>query len=256
MRNRLDVRSAGGVRDEAVPRLLGQSPKMAAVRALVEVAAAGGRAVLVHGETGTGKGLVARHIHALSRGRAAPFITVMCQALPREPTNFPALFWAARGGSLLVDEVADMPLDDQDLFLGAMRASAASLRGPEPARCLATTHADLDALVRQGKFRAELHAALAVVRLELPPLRDRLADLPELVEAFLERFETGGIVAQGRRPTMTPRALEELEAHRWPGNVLELENVLQRVVVAASGESIEGEAVRAAISSGAASRGA
>lgn len=250
MTNRVATRPAIDDLAETVPRLLGQSPAMAAVRTLVELAAATDGAVLIRGETGTGKGLVARRIHATSRGRAGPFVALLCPALPREPTDFHHLFSSARGGDLLLDEVGDMPLGDQDMFLAAMRAHAARPAGVGHARCLATSRADLDALSRLGRFRSELLAALAVVRVDLPPLRLRLADLPELVDAFLEKADRRGVTRANHRPRLTPGALVELGAHAWPGNVLELENVLERVVIAASGEWIDGDSIRAALAIG------
>jgi DNA-binding NtrC family response regulator len=230
---------------EAAARLLGRSPAMVAVRALVDVAAATGDSVLIRGETGTGKGLVARLIHTTSMGAAAPFVTLSCPALPSASTSFDDLLAAAGGGSLLLDEVGDMPLGDQDAFLSALQRRGQAHR--RHVRCLATTRADVDALSRRGRFRPELHAALSVVRVDLPPLRTHLADLPDLVHAFLQRAQTRGLVPAGRRLTLTPLALAELTAHAWLGNVLELENVLERVVVASAGDAVDHDAIRNAL---------
>jgi DNA-binding NtrC family response regulator len=225
---------------------------MAAVRALVDAVAATDDPVLIRGETGTGKTTVARLIHARSCGPAATIVTLACPALLREPTSFDCLLSAAAGGSLLLDEVAEMSLSDQDAFLAALRRARAARAGGREVRCLATTRADLDALSRQGRFRPELHAALAVARVELPPLRTRLADLPELIGAFFEKAEARGLLPAGRRLTLTPRALSELASHTWLGNVLELENVLERVVIATSAEVIDEDVVRGALTNRAA----
>jgi DNA-binding NtrC family response regulator len=224
-----------------LPRLLGQSSVMAAVRRQVEDTAAREGSVLILGETGTGRGLVARRIHAASRG-AAPFVTLLCPALAREPTDFDRLFSEARGGSVLLDEVADMPLEDQDRFVGSWSTHAGAVR------CLATARVDLEGLAKQGRFRPALRDALATWQISLPPLRSRLDDLPELVAAFLRDAASRGVA--GREPSLTPPALAALAAHAWPGNVLELENVLERVVVVTSGDVIDDGAIRAALDCG------
>ena len=213
--------------------------------------------VLIRGETGTGKELLARGIHYNSRRKDKPFITINCGAIPRELLES-ELFGHTRGsftgavankkgkiemadqGSLFLDEIGEMPLELQVKLLRLLQEREIEKVGaPAPTkvdvRIIAATHRNLQAMVEDGTFREDLYYRLAVIPLELPPLRERQEDIPELVEMFFERSK----VKQGRPElTMSPALLPYFTAHRWPGNVRELENLLERIVVLARGDEV------------------
>lgn len=218
---------------------------------VVERIAATDVPVLLTGETGTGKGLVARTLHALSARAGGPFVTVNCAALPEallESELFghvkgaftgatqdrPGLFAEADRGSLLLDEIGEMPVALQSKLLhvlesGAVRAVGASRERRVDVRIVAATHRDLRQRVREGTFREDLLYRLDVVPVHLPPLRERQEDLPLLVEQFLA-------VARARYPAavverIAPEALGRLLEHGWPGNVRELAHVVERTVL-------------------------
>ncbi|MBK7643974.1 MAG: sigma-54-dependent Fis family transcriptional regulator [Planctomycetes bacterium] len=214
--------------------------------------------ILIQGESGTGKSLLARTIHELSSRRSGPFIEVNCGALPSgllESELFghargaftgalrdrPGKFEAADGGTIFLDEIGVAPPDLQVKLLRVLQEKSFERLGETKTRTvdvrvLAATNSDLEAAVREGGFREDLYWRLNVVGLRLPPLRERAADVPLLAQHFLERFarEHGRL----QRP-LSPAALEQLLAHAWPGNVRELEHALERAVLLASGESIE-----------------
>jgi DNA-binding NtrC family response regulator len=218
---------------------------MRALRALVGEAAQARGSVLIVGETGSGKTLVAQCVHVASVGKFAPFVTVHCPSLAREPAAFDRLLARARGGSLLLDEIGDMPLGDQDAFLAARLAQED--RGAGAARVLATTRADLAVGVEGGRFRGELHRQLTAFKIQVPPLRERVEDVAELAALFLERAARGRLWPGGIRPHLSHDGLVPLAAYPWPGNVRELENVIQRVSYASDGGPIGAEVVRAAL---------
>ncbi|HVI75972.1 MAG TPA: sigma-54 dependent transcriptional regulator [Anaeromyxobacteraceae bacterium] len=207
--------------------------------------------VLITGETGTGKGLIARTLHALSPRSGARFVTVNCAALPEallESELFghvkgaftgatqdrPGLFAEAEGGTLLLDEIGEMPVALQAKLLhvlesGAVRAVGASRERHVDVRIVAATHRDLRRRVREGTFREDLLYRLDVVPVNLPPLRERQEDIPPLVDRFLA-------AARARYPTavverFSPEALGRLLEHGWPGNVRELAHVVERTVL-------------------------
>ncbi|HVR60524.1 MAG TPA: sigma-54 dependent transcriptional regulator [Polyangia bacterium] len=245
-------------------RLLGESLAMRRLRALIERVAAVTSGVLIIGETGSGKELVARAIHADGLRAANPFVAVNCAALPEallESELFGhargaftgatqarrGLFVEADGGTLFLDEIGDMPLSLQAKLLrvlqsGEVRAVGTEVNRTVDVRCVAATHHDLDALVARGHFREDLFFRLNVLRVRVPPLRERPDDIPQLLEHFLERSR--GKVPGGTAPTIQPSALNLLSTHLWPGNVRELENVVERLVVTASGQIIDAAAVK------------
>lgn len=205
--------------------------------------------ILITGESGTGKEVLAHAIHHASPRRNGPFIAVNCAALPEhlleseffgyEKGAFTGadrrkigLFELARNGTIFLDEIGEMSLSLQAKLLRVLQDKAFyRLGGSSPihadVRVIAATNAHLKALVADQKFRGDLYYRLNVVRLHLPPLRERLDDLPELVEAILRRLAAK---MDREPPQITPEAMNVLSTHQWPGNVRELENVLERAL--------------------------
>ncbi len=249
-----DEASAGApppVRDR-LGRLRGNHPTMHALYALIERVAAGASTVLVTGETGTGKELVAEAVHEHSPRRGGPFVVVDCGGLP--PTlveselfghvkgafsgadrDHPGAFRSAHGGTLFIDEIGELPLDLQPRLLRVLASREVKPVGaghavPVDLRIVAATHRDLRAEVDAGRFRADLYYRLSVVELTLPPLRARGLDLLTLADAFL---------AEAGRGALTPRSRKLLVEHHWPGNVRQLRNVIERAVALSEGGAIE-----------------
>lgn len=245
--------------------LIGASPAMRELATIVTRVARESSAVLIVGETGTGKELVARAIHLESPRRDRPFVTVSCAALPEaelESVLFGhtagaspgasqarrGLFSTADGGTIFLDEVADLPPALQGKLLrvletGEFRSVGDNLCHTVDVRCIASTHANLAALVRARTFREDLFFRLDVLSIRVPPLRERREDVALLVEHFLSQArERTGDVARVR---FTADALRVMDTHPWPGNVRELENVVHRLVVATAHAEIDADAVRA-----------
>ncbi len=256
---------AGGTAE----RLIGESPAMAEVRRMVARVARSQAPVHICGESGTGKELVARMIHEASARRAGPFVPVNCGAVPAElmeseffghrkgsftgaTTDREGLFQAAEGGTLFLDEVADLPLHMQVKLLRviqekAVRPVGESAEQPVDVRILSATHRDLGALVAEGRFREDLYYRINVIELRVPPLREREDDLLVLARAVIVRLaDEMGIAA----PTLSAEAEARLQAHAFPGNVRELENVLERAVTLAGGETIDADAIQLRTGSG------
>jgi DNA-binding NtrC family response regulator len=227
--------------------LLGESPRMLAVRGLIDQVARRRATVLVTGESGTGKEVVARAIHAASPRAAGPFVAVNCAAIPdglveselfgHERGAFtdaksarPGRFEQAHDGTLFLDEVGDLPLAAQAKLLRALEEPAVVRVGGTRSvavdvRLVAATNRDLRTLVAERRFREDLYYRLAVVPLALPPLRERREDVPVLARYFLERHADD---LPGAR--FTEAAFARLSGHDWPGNVRELRNVVERAV--------------------------
>ncbi|TLM69021.1 MAG: sigma-54-dependent Fis family transcriptional regulator [Deltaproteobacteria bacterium] len=256
VRLREDLQRSG--RPQGTAAIVHRSAVMTGLLDTLRKAAATSVPVLVLGETGTGKELVARALHAESPRRDRPFLAVNCSAIPaglleselfghvrgaftgadRDRTG---LFGAAEGGTLLLDEIGDLPLELQPKLLrvlqeGEVRRVGDSRAQPVDVRVVAATAVDLRQAVAQGRFREDLFYRLAVVTLELPPLRRRPEDLLPLVEALLPR-----LAARFGRPvpTLTAAALQALERHPWPGNVRELVNVLEKTLVLCREETVD-----------------
>jgi two-component system response regulator PilR (NtrC family) len=211
--------------------------------------------VAITGESGSGKELAARDIHAQSARSDKPFVAVNCGAIPEalmEAEFFgyrkgaftgaaedrDGFFQAANGGTLMLDEVADLPLPMQVKLLRAIqerrvRKVGSTVEEPVDVRLISATHQNLAACVEAGKFRQDLYYRLNVIELSLPPLRERKDDIGLLAQAVLQRL-TGST-----RTRLSPAALDALLAHSFPGNVRELENVLERALAFASGDTIE-----------------
>jgi two-component system response regulator HydG len=248
-------------------RLLGESAGMRRLRALIERVAAVPSPVLILGETGCGKELVARAIHADGPRAARPFVAVNCAALPEsllESELFGhargaftgatqarrGLFVEADGGTMFLDEIGDMPLPLQAKLLrvlqsGEIRPVGAEALRTVDVRCIAATHHDLDRLVETGSFREDLYFRLNVLRVRVPSLRERPDDIPLLVEHFLARSR--GRVPGADVAGIRADALQALVAHPWPGNVRELENLVERLVVVGSGQQVDLAAVQEAL---------
>jgi two-component system response regulator HydG len=243
--------------------LIGDSPAMIALRSLIEQVAVTDSPVLILGETGTGKELVARAIHAEGPRALAPFRPVSCASLveaaldrelfgapdatPGDGTATAGLFRSADAGTLFLDEIGDMSLALQSKLLRVLQAGEVLPGADRPAqsvdvRCICATNQDLRALVAAGRFREDLLYRLDVLRVRTSPLRERTEDIRTLVDHFL------GLATTKRTPIrVQPEALRLLCEHKWPGNVRELENVLERLVMGARSASITAADVRAAI---------
>jgi two-component system NtrC family response regulator len=234
--------------------LCGASASMQEVRRLVDEYGHASAAVLIEGETGTGKELVARALHGASARAAGPFVAVNCAALPAELLESelfgsvrgaftgafrtrPGLFDAARGGTLLLDEIGELTRPAQAKLLrvletGCFRPLGATRETRADARVLAATNRELARLCASGDFRTDLYYRLAVLRIALPPLRERRADIPALVERFL-------VEAGSRRRDVAAGAMAQLLAHSWPGNVRELKSVVERALLRARAQAID-----------------
>ena len=242
----------------ALQRLVGRSASMQQVHAMVGKVARSMAPVLVQGESGTGKELVARAVHELSSRAAGPFIAVNCGAIPEtllEAEFFgyrkgaftgaaedrEGFFQAAQGGTLFLDEIGDLPLAMQSKLLRviqerAVRPVGAVTEAPVNVRIVSATHRDLGEEVHAGRFRQDLFYRLNVICIHLPPLRDRADDLPLICDAVLARIAHDAGVTPV--PTLSADALQLLSAYAFPGNVRELENLLQRALAMAGGEVI------------------
>jgi two-component system, NtrC family, response regulator HydG len=235
--------------------LVGTSPPMRALARRIESLRHNESHVLIRGESGTGKELVARAIHATSPRRDRPFVPVDCGALPEgiiESELFghrrgaftgavgaPGLFREANGGTLFLDEIGEISPGVQAKLLRTLqekevRPVGAGEAVPVDIRVLCATHRDLAAMVEEKRFRQDLFYRLDVVRIEIAPLRERLGDLPLLVQHFLEKHRR-----RGRPPVgIEPEALELLMEHDWPGNVRELENAIESALALATAASL------------------
>jgi two-component system response regulator PilR (NtrC family) len=265
------------VSDEEGPvdtRLLGESPPMRALRNQIQKLARSQAPVYISGESGSGKELVARLIHEQGPRGEQPFVPVNCGAIPTElmESEFfghkkgsftgaiedkQGLFQAANGGTLFLDEVADLPLAMQVKLLRAIQEKAVRAVGGQQelvvdVRILCATHKDLAAEVAAGRFRQDLFYRLNVIELRVPPLRERREDIPLLAETMLRRLCEGTGLAQ---PQLTSDAMEKLKSYRFPGNVRELENMLERAYTLCEDEQIKASDLRLADAGGATEAG-
>ena len=245
---------------EHASRLLGGSSAMGTLRDTIAKVARSQAPVYILGESGVGKELVARTIHEQGARASGPFVPVNCGAIPAElmeseffghkkgsftgaHADKPGLFQAASGGTLFLDEVAELPLPMQVKLLRAIqeksvRAVGASQEVPVDVRILSATHKDLGELASDGRFRHDLYYRINVIELRVPPLRERTGDLPQLTTAILTRLAG----SHGRSiPQLSTDALSALGAYAFPGNVRELENILERALAMADGEHIDAD---------------
>jgi len=244
----------------AAPEIVGRHPKMQEALDLARLAADPDVTVLIRGESGTGKELVARFIHGCSRRRDRPFVKTSCAALP-EGLLEAELFGHERGafttayqkrigrfekanrGTMFLDEIGDLTPSTQIRLLGVLQDRRIERLGsnesiPIDVKVVAATNRDLERLIEVGQFREDLYYRLNVVPIHLPPLRERIEDIPLLAEHFVRQIAG----RCGREaPRLTPECLDLLGSYSWPGNIRELENVLERAVIVSSGDRIRPE---------------
>lgn len=254
--NKRNRQSLSGVE----PNWIGSSPAMKDVRALIDRVAPTDSTVLITGESGTGKEVIARLIHQLSRRSNGPFIPINMGGIPENlieselfgyekgaftgaESRKTGLCELANGGTLFLDEVGDMPLPLQVKILRMLQEKKIMRLGgsrqiPIDVRIIAATNKDLEQAVKQGLFREDLFYRLAVIRLRLPPLRDRREDIPILAQLFVDRY-----CAEMGRPSLklAAEALELLSHYSFPGNVRELENAVERAVILSEGPELHGK---------------
>ncbi len=241
----------------ALENMVGTSAAIQRVKELIRTVASTQSTVLIRGESGTGKELVARGLHDCSQRADQPFVSVNCGAFPEglleselfgyikgaftgANSNRRGLFEAAQGGTLFLDEIGEMGLPMQVALLRVLqerqvRPLGSSTNIPIDVRLLAATNRDLEQAVREGRFREDLYYRISVIPIELPSLRQRREDIPLLAMHFLRRFagEMGKRV-QG----FAAESMQRLEGYEWPGNVRQLENVVERAVALSSGDEV------------------
>jgi two-component system nitrogen regulation response regulator NtrX len=246
--------------------MIWSGPAMERLMAQVERVAASESRVAIQGETGTGKELIARTIHQKSARHAGPFVTLNCAAVPAElieselfghekgsftgaATRHIGKFEQAAGGTLFLDEIGDMPLAMQSKLLRMLEEGEIErVGGDKPiavdARVVVATHRNLEEMVRQGTFRADLYHRIYVFPIALPPLRERAEEIPALAEYFAAQ-----VASQNgwREKHFSPESLVILQRYAWPGNVRELRNVVERVLLLSGEETITAEEVQLAL---------
>jgi two-component system nitrogen regulation response regulator GlnG len=246
--------------EEQMP-LIGRSAAMQEIYRTLARLMATDLTVTITGESGTGKELVARALHDYGKRRGGPFVAINMAAIPRElieaelfghergaftgaNTRSVGRFEQAEGGTLFLDEIGDMPLEAQTRLLRVLQGGEYTTVGGRIAiktnvRIVAATNKDLRGLIAQGLFREDLFYRLNVVPLRLPPLRERLDDIPDLVRHFINRAQSEGLPTK----TLAPAAIDRMKRHRWPGNVRELENLMRRLAALYSEDEISLETI-------------
>jgi len=247
--NKLPLRQGNKNNAEVFRSLVGASSAMLQVRFLIEQVAATNANVLILGESGTGKEVVARNIHDLSERAKGPFVPINCGAIPAELLEselfghekgaFTGAFSArkgrfelADGGTLFLDEIGDMPQPMQVKLLRVLQERTFERVGGSKSikanvRIIAATHQNLEEMIKSGDFREDLYYRLNVFPIETPALRERKEDIPLLLQELIKRFEQ----EQGRTVRFTEKALESLKEHTWAGNVRELANLIERMLI-------------------------
>jgi two-component system, NtrC family, response regulator PilR len=251
-------RANSAIAHQASNKLLGQAPRMEQLRNTINKVARSQAPVLIAGESGTGKELVARSIHEQGSRAAGPFIPVNCGAIPNElmeselfghkkgsftgaSADKEGMFQAANGGTLFLDEVAELPLHMQVKLLRVIQEKTVRPVGganelPIDVRILSATHKSLSKMVEDGRFRHDLYYRINVIELPVPPLRERRDDIRLIASSVLKRLsDEWGESA----PTITDEAMQALSNYQFPGNVRELENILERAVALCDGQKIE-----------------
>ena len=253
--------------EEQLP-LIGRSPAMQEIYRVLARLMPTDLTVMIYGESGTGKELVARALHDYGKRRRGTFVAVNMAAIPRElieselfghekgaftgaTVRSSGRFEQAAGGTLFLDEIGDMPLEAQTRLLRVLQEGEyTTVGGRTPIRAdvriVAATHRDLRQMVRQGLFREDLFYRLSVVPIRLPPLRERSEDIPELVRHFFAGVQGEGLSAK----SLDGDAMEALKSYHWPGNVRELENLVRRLAVLYSQETIDRAVIDSELSEG------
>jgi two-component system nitrogen regulation response regulator GlnG len=261
------ARAAEADGEEQLP-LIGRSQAMQEIYRVLARLMPTDLTVMIYGESGTGKELVARALHDYGKRRRGTFVAVNMAAIPRElieselfghekgaftgaTVRSSGRFEQAAGGTLFLDEIGDMPLEAQTRLLRVLQEGEYTTVGGRTAiradvRIIAATHRDLRQMVRQGLFREDLYYRLSVVPIRLPPLRERTEDIPELVRHFFAEAQEEGLSGK----TLDGEAMDALKAYHWPGNVRELENLMRRLAVLYSQETIDREVIESELSEG------
>ncbi|MGA2614170.1 MAG: sigma-54 dependent transcriptional regulator [Spirochaetia bacterium] len=244
-------------------RMVGSGPGMLAVKGLIEQAAASDSRILILGENGTGKELVAREVHARSARSSGPFVELNCAAIPEslieselfghEKGAFTSALTRRRGklemannGTLFLDEIADMSLVTQAKVLRVLQEMRFERVGAEESmsvdvRVISATNKDVQEQIRKGKFREDLYFRINVVPILLPPLRERMDDMPELVAYFMEKFKR----PSAKEPkTVSAEGMRILRSYHWPGNIRELKNFVERINIMSEEEVISADSVK------------
>jgi DNA-binding NtrC family response regulator len=256
-RLRDQIKQLRAANDASASLIVGGSPAMRKVADLIDRVGDSDASVLIHGETGTGKELVARAVHNKSKRREGPFVAINCAAVPHSlleselfghargaftdaKSTRVGLFQQANGGTLFLDEIGELPIDVQPKLLRALQERKVRPVGdnreiPYDARIVAATNRDLENEVREKRFREDLYYRINVVKVEVPPLRARGSDTLHLAHHFLKVF-----AERSGKPTieLSERAAERLMAYEWPGNVRELENCIEHAVALARFEQV------------------
>jgi two-component system nitrogen regulation response regulator GlnG len=247
---------------DSIP-LVGRSPAMQEIYRVLARLMQTDLTVMISGESGTGKELVARALHDYGKRRSGPFVAVNMAAIPRDlieaelfghekgaftgaNSRNPGRFEQAEGGTLFLDEIGDMPMEAQTRLLRVLQQGEyTTVGGRTPiktdVRIIAATNKDLRVLIQQGLFREDLFFRLNVVPLRLPPLRERIEDVPDLIRHFLAQAEREGLPAK----QLDQPAFDRLKRHRWPGNVRELENLARRLAALYPQETITAPVIEA-----------
>ena len=243
------------IADKYAPEnIIGQSPSMKEIQGTIEKVSQSDATVLILGESGTGKELVARAIHYKSRRGTHPFIAVNCASIPENLMeselfghakgaftgairDHEGKFEAANGGTLFLDEIGDLNPDLQAKLLRVLQEQEIQRVGENnvrkiDVRILAATHRDMEELVRQRSFREDLYYRLNVVPITVPPLRERKSDIPLLIHHFIQKLDAT------RRITLSAEAMDKLAQNNWPGNIRELENLIERFSILFAGQEI------------------
>ncbi len=236
---------------------VGKSESIKNILKLANKVAKSDSTVLITGESGTGKEMLARYIHENSLRKSKPFVAINCSAMPEtllESELFGykkgaftgaykdrmGLFRIADGGTILLDEIGDMPMHLQSKLLRVLQTHEITPLGSDSSvnvdvRVIAATNKDLREEMEKGSFRQDLYYRLNVVELHLPPLRERLSDIPELVEYFIDKYS----MLEGKNVEVTDDIMKIFMSYHWPGNVRELENIIERLVVLSDGGKLD-----------------
>jgi two-component system response regulator PilR (NtrC family) len=266
LKQRVELLQKELARRSSLDNIIGRSSRMQALFRMIETVAQTHSTVLVTGESGTGKELVARAIHNISPRHGGPFVSINCGAFTETlleselfgymkgaftgaAANKKGLFESASSGTIFLDEIGEMSAAMQVKLLRVLQERTVRRVGgieevPIDVRVIAATNRDLEYEVEHGNFRQDLYYRISVIPIEIPPLRERTEDIPDLVEHFLNKLVT----ETGRpRPSITPETLRYLEGYTWPGNVRELENTIERAFALELGDTIRPERLPARI---------